>query len=83
MPKYSWIDAGSDVTLVGNEPITYIVSIVPGTVLSVKGFKTFAPIYFAHFDFGWTAIAISAGIVSGRVVATSINSFELDSLYFI
>ena len=47
--KYSWIDAGSDVTLVGTEEITYIVSIVPGTVLSVKGFKTFNGIkHFVH-----------------------------------
>jgi len=41
MAKYSWIDAGSRVTLVGNEEITYIVSIVPGTVQSVKAFKNF------------------------------------------
>ncbi len=41
MAKYSWIDAGSRVTLVGNEAITYIVSIVPGTVQSVKAFKNF------------------------------------------
>jgi hypothetical protein len=40
-PKHFWADAGSSVTLYGNEPITYIVSIVPGTVLSVKAFKTF------------------------------------------
>jgi hypothetical protein len=41
LPKYFWADAGSAVTLYGSEPITYIVSIVPGTVLSVKAFKTF------------------------------------------
>ena len=40
-PIHFWADAGSAVTLSGNEPITYIVSIVPGTVLSVKAFKTF------------------------------------------
>ena len=41
LPKYFWTDAGAQVSLYGNEPITYIVSIVPGTVLSVKAFKTF------------------------------------------
>ena len=41
MAKYSWMDAGSRVTLVGNEEITYIVSIVPGTIKSVKTFKSF------------------------------------------
>lgn len=41
VPIHFWADAGSQVTLYGNEPITYIVSIVPGTVLSVKAFKTF------------------------------------------
>ena len=41
LPKYTWIDAGSSVTLVGPEEITYIVSIVPGTVLSVRAFRTF------------------------------------------
>ena len=39
--KHFWSDAGSSVVIEGFEPITYIVSIVPGTVLQVKAFKTF------------------------------------------
>ncbi len=41
LPKYSWISSGSRVTLSGDEPISYIVSIVPGTVISVRAFKNF------------------------------------------
>ncbi len=40
MPKYKWEQAGAAVTLIGNEPISYIVSIVPGTVRSVKAYQT-------------------------------------------
>ena len=40
MPKYSWEKVGSSVTLIGNEPISYVVSIVPGTVRSVKAYQT-------------------------------------------
>ncbi len=36
-----WADAGTEVTLHGNEPITYIVSIVPGIILQVKAYKDF------------------------------------------
>lgn len=36
-----WADAGTNVVIYGDEPITYIVSITPGTVLQVKAFKTF------------------------------------------
>lgn len=39
--RHFWADAGASVYLEGDEPITYIVSIVPGTVLQVKAFKTF------------------------------------------
>jgi len=39
--KHFWADAGASATIEGDEPITYIVSIVPGTVLQVKAFKTF------------------------------------------
>jgi len=34
-----WADPGQTVTLSGDEPITYIASIVPGTVLAVKAYK--------------------------------------------
>jgi hypothetical protein len=35
-----WADAGSQVSILGQEPKTYIVSITPGTVLSVKAYKS-------------------------------------------
>jgi len=38
--QHFWADAGSRVVLHSDEPITYIVSITPGTVLAVKAFKT-------------------------------------------
>jgi hypothetical protein len=34
-----WTDAGATVTVAEDEPITYIISIVPGTVLAVKAYK--------------------------------------------
>jgi len=34
-----WADAGSTVTLASDQPITYIVSITPGTILAVKAYK--------------------------------------------
>ncbi len=37
--KQFWADAGSEVRLYDPEPITHIVSIVPGTVLQVKAHK--------------------------------------------
>lgn len=37
--RHFWADAGSRVVISSDEPITYIVSIVPGTVLAVKAFK--------------------------------------------
>jgi len=36
-----WAEAGSTVRIYSEEPITYIVSIVPGTVLAVKAYKQF------------------------------------------
>jgi len=39
--QHFWADAGSRVTRFGDEPITFIVSITPGTVLAVKAFKNF------------------------------------------
>jgi len=36
-----WADAGSSVTIHSAEPVTYIVSIIPGTVLTVKAYKQF------------------------------------------
>jgi hypothetical protein len=38
--QHFWADAGSRVVLGQDEPITYIASITPGTVLAVKAFKT-------------------------------------------
>jgi len=34
-----WADPGASVKIASDEPITYIVSIVPGTVLAVKAYK--------------------------------------------
>ena len=34
-----WADAGTDVTLAIDAPITYIASIVPGTILAVRAYK--------------------------------------------
>jgi hypothetical protein len=34
-----WVDPGASVSISGDEPITYIASIVPGTVLAVKAYK--------------------------------------------
>lgn len=39
--QHFWADSGSGVTIAGDEPITSIVSITPGTVLAVKAYKTF------------------------------------------
>ena len=39
--EHIWIDSGSRATIYGDENITYLVSIIPGTVLAVKAFKTF------------------------------------------
>lgn len=39
--QHFWADAGSRVVVESDEPITYIVSIIPGTVLAVKAFKEF------------------------------------------
>ena len=36
-----WAEAGAAVRMHSDEPITYIVSIVPGTVLAVKAYKQF------------------------------------------
>jgi len=38
--QHFWADAGSRVVMDSDEPITYIVSITPGTVLAVKAWKT-------------------------------------------
>lgn len=39
--QHFWADAGSRVTVSGDEPISFIASITPGTVLQVQAFKTF------------------------------------------
>ena len=39
--EHVWIDSGSRITMYSDENITYLVSIIPGTVLAVKAFKTF------------------------------------------
>lgn len=36
---FFWADGGSQVKLYGNEPIDYVISIVPGTVLRVMAYK--------------------------------------------
>lgn len=38
--QHFWADAGSRVTIAGDEPIYYIASITPGEVLAVKAYKT-------------------------------------------
>ena len=37
--QHFWADPGASVKISSDEPITYIVSIVPGTVLAVKAYK--------------------------------------------
>jgi hypothetical protein len=37
--QHFWVDPGASVTIASDEPITYIASIVPGTVLAVKAYK--------------------------------------------
>lgn len=39
--QHFWADAGSRVNIASDEPITYVVSIIPGTVLAVKAYKSF------------------------------------------
>lgn len=39
--EHLWIDSGSRVSIASDENITYLVSIIPGTVLAVKAYKTF------------------------------------------
>ncbi len=39
--QHFWAEAGSRVNIASDEPITYVVSIIPGTVLAVKAYKTF------------------------------------------
>ena len=39
--EHLWIDSGSRVTIYSAENITYVASIIPGTVLAVKAYKTF------------------------------------------
>jgi hypothetical protein len=41
LPIQFWSNAGAAVSMYSGNPIAYIVSIVPGTVLSVKAFKQF------------------------------------------
>lgn len=38
--QYFWAEAGSRVVMHSDEPISYIASIIPGTVLAVKAYKT-------------------------------------------
>jgi hypothetical protein len=40
--QHFWADAGSTVNMADDEPITYVVSTIPGTVLAVKAYKTFS-----------------------------------------
>jgi len=37
--QHFWVDPGASVKIAGDEPITYIASIVPGSVLAVKAYK--------------------------------------------
>lgn len=37
--QHYWADAGSRVSIYSNEPLTYVASIIPGTVLAVKAYK--------------------------------------------
>ncbi len=39
--EHIWIDSGARATLYSDENITYLASIIPGTVLAVKAYKTF------------------------------------------
>jgi len=39
--QHYWAEAGTTVTIESNEPIKYVASIVPGTVLDVKAYKNF------------------------------------------
>ena len=39
--RHFWAEAGSRVVMYSDERITYVVSIVPGTILAVKAFKKF------------------------------------------
>lgn len=39
--EHLWIDSGSRATIYSDEYIYYVVSIIPGTVLAVKAYKTF------------------------------------------
>jgi hypothetical protein len=39
IPQQFWAEPGATVRIASDEPITYIVSIVPGTVLAVKAYK--------------------------------------------
>lgn len=39
LAQHFWVDPGASVKIASDEPITYIVSIEPGTVLAVKAYK--------------------------------------------
>lgn len=39
--EHIWIDAGTQVSIASDENITYLVSIIPGTVMAVKAYKQF------------------------------------------
>ena len=39
--QHYWAEAGATVDIESSEPITYVASIIPGTVLAVKAYKTF------------------------------------------
>lgn len=41
IPQQFWAESGAQVRIYSREPITYFVSIVPGTVLAVKAYKEF------------------------------------------
>jgi hypothetical protein len=39
--QHYWAEAGTTVDIASSEPVTYVASIVPGTVLDVKAYKVF------------------------------------------
>ena len=41
IPQQFWAEPGATVRISSDEPITYIVSVIPGTVLTVKAYKDF------------------------------------------
>ncbi len=89
LPKYTWINAGSNVTLVGIEPITYIVSIVPGTVKSVKAFRTFngtkhfvdVPSNLYTVQGVWYGAIYTVQVVINKTLSTHVDQNWDDDIY--